>query len=160
MMYPEKSNKSSNCPTHLSLSLDNSMSSSSSERSMESMIIGRPSNSLIELDTFKNMAIFVSSSSVFVSFNGFKISTIPFQLACICFILTMVSKDFVFLASSIIYLNLREKVDKWLRNKSSSWFISKVRSSFKDLTWVPIFYTFFRISNASDIRSTQDLISQ
>lgn len=78
---------------------------------MESHIIGGPPNSAIVSDTLKNKAVFLSSSNVPFSFNDFKISILPFQLAWIYFILGQDGKDLFFLASFVSDKTFMTKVD-------------------------------------------------
>lgn len=61
------------------------------------------------------MALYLSSSNLDFSFNEFKISFLPFQLACICLILWLDDKDSFFLDSFVIEITFMKKVDRWLR---------------------------------------------
>ena len=111
MMSLEKSNKLSNSSAHLSLSLDTLASSSSGEINMESEIKGGPPNSTISSDTLKSIALFLSSSSVHFSFNDFRISILPFQLAWIYLTLEIYGKNYFFLASFINDKTFMKNVD-------------------------------------------------
>ena len=106
----EKSIKLSNSPIHLSLGLDTSSSRSSIEINMESQTNGGPPNS-ITLQSFKNMALFLSSRIVHFSFNDFTISILPFQPVWNCLILGLEGKDLLFLDSSISDINFVTNVD-------------------------------------------------